>query len=154
MSEITDNYELYLQYSFKICQCDIIKYDILNDAYLKLYVYFEKYPEKTISKRLIYQTLRSVFIDYIRANKMILVDIQEYDFIDTDNIAKRRLADRHKVNEALGQLKFVDREILLRTEEDSLRNVAKTLRCNHVTIFNRRKEALIKLKEKWQNAKQ
>lgn len=150
VNEIADNYDLYLQYSYKITQSNQLKYDMLNEAYLKLDTYFKKYPEKTISKRLIYQTIKSVFIDYIRNNKLILVDIEYYDFVDNDEIAREALADRHRVNEALGEMKFVEREILLRTEENSLRNVARTLQCNHVTIFNRRKEALIKFKEQWQ----
>lgn len=154
LKELSDNYELYLGYAYKICLNEDLKYDIVNDAYIKLDAYFKKYPEKTISKRFIWQTLKSVYIDDIRSRRLVCINIDDIELNNNNDKEGERLTARIKLNEALGELKFVDREILLKTEEKSLRIVAKQLQCNHVTIFNRRKNALTKLKEQWQKRHQ
>ena len=155
LDKITEDYDLYLGYAYKICDCEIEKYDLLNDTYLKLHDGLLKYPNRKLSKRFIFLTMRSVFIDKLRKEtKWNYTDLDSIRELEQDKFTEDRLTSRTKLNEALSQLKFVDREILLRTEEKSLRIVAKQLQCNHVTIFNRKKEALIKLKKKWQNGKQ
>lgn len=140
LEDIGKDYDLYLSYAYKICGCDQSKGDLLSEAYLKLHAYLEKYPDKELTKSTVFLTMRSIFIDGKKKKKYttsLMVDVPEY---------KEDSTARHKLNNALSELKFKHREILLRTEESSLREVAKQLNCSHVAVHLRRQTALEKLR--------
>lgn len=140
------NDDLYRSYAYKICKCHELKNDLVNDMYIKIDATLKKYPSKELSNRFIYLTLRSIFLDGIRKNKEVLVD----NFPEIEQEKDKVLRDRITMDEVLSDMRFFDREILLKTHEKSLRKIAEEVGCSYVSIYNMKQEALIKLEKKWQ----
>ena len=124
------------QFALYICRDKQLADDIVNDMYLKLY-------EKTnINDYYVFRTIKSIFIDYKRkeVNTMSLDDVKQIAQLDNQTLEQRLM-----VNEALKELTFFEREILLHTHEKSLRKCEEQTGV-HYTVFNYHKnKALPKL---------
>lgn len=143
LHEYTVNDDLYKGYAYKICGCHELKHDLVNDMYLKLYDHLTKYPDKKISNRVIYLIIRSIFIDSIRKNKEMVVDsfpeqVEEEDFV---------LCGRITMDEVLSEMRFFDREILLKAQEKSFRKISTDIDCHHSTVSKMYNNSLEKVKK-------
>lgn len=144
------NDELYKSYAYKICNCNDLKNDLVNDMYIKLNDILTKNPDKEISKRFIFLMIRSIFIDGIRKNKEVLVDVMP----DIEDKKDPVLCSRITMDEVLSGMRFFDREILLKTHENSLRKVADEVGVHYVSIHNTKQKALDKLHKICQEKKE
>ena len=145
LSEFVVNDDKYKAYAYKICGCHELKNDLVNDMYIKLDAYLKKYPKKIISNSLIYLMIRGIFLNIVTRNREY-----PYESIPETIEDEEVLCERITIDEVLGEMRFFDREILLKTHETSLREVAKQVGCHHQTVNNLKQKALNKLKEKCQ----
>ncbi len=111
--------------------------------FLKLNKILEEEPSKEISDGYVYMILKSIYLNQVRDNKEFVLDGYVFEAIDNDESLEQRL----KINEALGQLPFVEREILLKTQEHTLRHLATEMGCSHEYIRLKRIDALENLKK-------
>lgn len=146
LSDYVKNDDLYKSYAFKICRCHDKKHDLVNEMYLKLDGIIKKNPLKKISNRFIFLMIRSIFIDGVRKKSEILLD-EMPDIQQEEDVV---LCQRITMDEVLGSMRFFDREILLKTQEQSLREIADEVGCSYVSVHNMKHKALDKLKKKWQ----
>ena len=123
-------------FALYICKDRSLADDIVNDMYLKLY------KKSNINDYYVFRTIKSIFLDYLRQKKdnVSIELIQELKVSDNQT-----LEERYLVNDALKQLTFFEREILLHTHEKSLRDCEKATGV-HYGVFNYHKnKALPKL---------
>lgn len=141
-----ENYDKYKSYAYKICKSHELKNDLVNEMYVKLGAILEKNPEKFISDRFIYLMIKSIFFNQVTRNREIPMEIppQEHE-IENDVLEERIMMD-----EVLSEMKFFDREILLKTHEKSLRKIAKEVGCPFQVVDSLKQSALTKLKIKCQ----
>ena len=73
------------------CPTEIAE-DFVQEMYIKIYTYYEKngndlmYNEDEINHFFIYVTLKSIYFDSIRKNKMIYVPLDQVNILDEDYI--------------------------------------------------------------------
>ncbi len=142
LEEFVEKDEKYKAYAFKICGCNELKHDLVNEMYLKLHTILKDEPSKEISDGYIYMMIKSIFLNQIRDNKEYVFDNYVFEAFDD----KEELTERLKVNEALNRLPFVKREILMKTEENTLRAVSREIGCSHEYVRQQRLSALNDLK--------
>ena len=137
---------LYRAYALKICGCNDLKDDLVNDMYIKLHGILERDPNKQINNSFIFLMIRSIFLDGIRAQREHTVDIMpepKYEPCEA-------LCERVQMDEALSRMKFYDRELLLKTHEKSVRQLAKEVGINYMKIHREKVKSIEKLKDIWQ----
>lgn len=137
------NDDLYKGYAYKICGSHELKHDLVNDMYIKLYEHTLKNPGKIVSDRFIYLIIRSIFIDSLRKNKENTVD--EFPELKEDEDVV--LCGRITMDEVLGEMRFFDREILLKGQEKSFRKIGIEIDCHHSTVSKMYNESLDKAKK-------
>ena len=143
MSRFVINDEKYRAYAYKICQCNDLKNDLVQEMYLKLYKILRENPEKEISERYVYLMIYSSFVDYTRKLRPYYIE----ERILKEEPADDELSERVKISDALGEMEFFDREVLLRTQEQSLRKVGQLMMVSKDTVAKYRDTAIIKLKK-------
>lgn len=144
LEELSKKDKQWRIFALYICKDKQLADDIVNDMYLKL-IY-----KTNINDYYVFRTIKNVFLDYIRLEKKIQtisIDLLS-ELISQDNEATEQ---RHEVNEALKQLTFFEREILLHTHEKSLRDCEAETGV-HYGVFNyHKKKALPKLSKIMKN---
>lgn len=163
------NDDLYRSYALKICGCNDLKNDLVNDMYIKLDGILTKDPKKKIDNGYIFLMIRSIFIDGIRKNREIYVSFDEerieqksqnYDcyinsarkiyvenkLIENQDNDYQKLCQRMAMDETLNTMSFYDREILLKLQETSLRKLSKKVGIHYQTLHKEKNIALKKLK--------
>lgn len=126
--------------ALKICGCKHLADDLVNDMYIK----FHNSPPKYITTSYVSYAIYHLFLNYNKKKK-ITKSIEDC-YIDVkceDDDLNLRL----KMDEALNELSFVDREILLHTHERSLRKNVEHLNITIRTLQHSKGIALEKLKE-------
>ncbi|UII80018.1 sigma-70 family RNA polymerase sigma factor [Flagellimonas sp. CMM7] len=143
LEEYVINDKKYRAYAYKICGCNELKHDLVNEMYLKLHSILENDASKEITDGYIYMMLKSIFLNQIRDNKEYIFDNYTFEAIDDSE----NLMDRMQMNEALGKLTFLDREVLLKCSEKSIRQVANETGIHYLQVYYQKQESLEKLKE-------
>jgi RNA polymerase sigma factor (sigma-70 family) len=147
LSHFAKHRNLYVGYALKICGDAHDAEDLVQEMYLKLDGILKKTPEKKITDSYIYLILYTTFIDIKRQYHP--ERIGQRDLKDEE-----RIWDLMQVNEALSKMRFVDREILIKTRQHSLREVAEMMGIHCTAVFKREKRALQKLKQIWQESQE
>ena len=124
-----------------ICRNKQLADDLTNDMYLQLH----KANYKEINDWFIFVIIKNLYLHHLRkTNKTKL-------FTELDKVEKaecnEKLNERHLINDALNELDFYDREILLHTSERSLRKNRDFLNITVDVLYYSRKNALEKLKD-------
>lgn len=153
-AQFSERYYKYKAYALKICamsglppnKSEEICLDLLHDVYLKLHKAKQKDPSKTFDDSYVYLSIRSALIDSQRKISPIPVLPSELYSIPDEECPV--MASRTTIDDALSDMKFFDREILLRTQETSLRKVAKEVGVSYSKVYQWQQEALKNLKEK------
>ena len=134
-----------------ICNDKELSEDLTNDMYIKVYESGKKYED--IHDGYIYRVIKNLYLHYLRKQKkektitftdFFKITDQELQIVDITN---EKLELRLLMNEALKEIDFFDREILLHTSERSLRKNEEYLGIKVGTLFYSRKIALKKLEE-------
>ena len=133
----------YRAYAFKICQCHETKNDLVNDMFIKLHGILDDDPSKEITDGYIYFMLRSIFLNQKRKQREYVVEGQIYEQPEDDG----PLEGRMMINDELSKMSFVEREALLCTSEESLREIGKKSGVHYLTIFKLKNKYLDKLKK-------
>jgi DNA-directed RNA polymerase specialized sigma24 family protein len=127
-----------------ICKDKYIADDLVNDMYLKLYDSGKTFQQ--INKWFVYVTMKNIYLNIIKRDKKS-VSIDAFyslsDFYTEDD----RLDNRKMIVRALNEIGFFDREILMHTQERSLRKNEKYLGISKNIIYYNSKNALKKIKE-------
>lgn len=139
LDELSKNDKNWREIATAICGNPQDADDLVNDMYIKLHKSKKTY--KQIDKWYVIRVIRNLFIDQCRKRKTISIEgmvfIQQID---------ETLEDRKIINEALNELRLLDREILLHTRERSYSANERYLGIKRSTIFSMQKEALKRLK--------
>lgn len=143
LEEYTVNDKLYKGYAYKICGCHELKKDLVNDMYIKIHDVLSKEPNKRISNGFIYMTIRSMFLNGQRDDRDVVVDNFPETVEDEDVV----LCGRITMDEVLGEMRFFDREILLKAQEKSFRKIGIDIDCHHSTVSKMYNESLDKVKK-------
>ena len=147
------NDSLYKGYALKICGCKHKKDDLVNEMYIRLHDILTKEPTKEISNPYIYSIIRSIFIDEKRNQHDKNGNVRFIYLEDLKKEHKQEITtdteERKKVNDNLNKLTLIEREILLQTRENSLREVGKRLGRSHQWVHVHANKALKKLKDKY-----
>lgn len=143
---VDQDYKKYLCYAYQITGCNHLKYDLVNDMFLKIHGILEINPEKEMNNGYIYLTMRSIFLNQNKKYTPEYIEDYDLSIIENECITPERI----QVNDVLSSMEFNHREILLRTHEDSLRTVATEIGINHQSVNNYKNKALTKFKELWQ----
>jgi len=144
---VDQDYHKYLCYAYRITGCNDAKYDLVSDTFIKIHGILEKSPEKELNNGYIYLTMRSIFFDSKRRQLPQYLEEMEFE----KECEPGAIVERLEVVTVLSSMEFRDREILLKTQEESLRSIAKKVGVNHQTVNNLKKKATEKFKELWQN---
>ena len=141
IEQLSKKDETWRKIAFSICKDKQLADDLVQDMYLKVYNLNPIKANKSYISFIIYH----LFIDHIRKqNKTISL---ENRYILEDISDDTTLEERKLMLDALNQLNLYDREILLHTHEDSLRNKVKELGISITKLFYGKHKALKKLKE-------
>ncbi len=150
VERFAQNYDKYRAYAYSICKCHDLKNDLCQDAYIKIDTLLTKNPQKEISDGFIYKTIQSVFIDRVRkAKPAYLEEIYTEPQITDQTTLKERL----EIQEILSNLFYFDREILMLTQRESLRSVAKKIGISPASVLKYKREAQQKVKMLWEDLK-
>jgi RNA polymerase sigma factor (sigma-70 family) len=131
-----------------ICGSKSLADDLTNDMYIKLHDSGKIYEEQKSIVNLVFTVIKNLYIDYLRKDKK-----NQKLFANTINeeieLAECKITaeNRKTVNDALNELSFFDREILLHTHERSLRKNEKLLDITVRVLHHSKKIALQKLLE-------
>ena len=130
--------------ALSICKDKYIAGDLVNEMYIKIYDSNKKWTE--INKWYIWVTMKHLYYDILKLeSKTVSIDyFYNIEDLQGDNDV---LEARKKINEALNELGFFDREILLHTHERSLRDNQEYLGINYRSLHYSKHNALKKLKE-------
>lgn len=139
--------------ALSICQNKELAEDLTNDMYIILHNTGKKYEQ--INASYIYRVIKTQYLMYLRDKKeTCFTEVFNDDYNLILENCNKNLKERELINEALKELTFFEREILLHTSERSLRaneehfkdsngNVTMSYR----VIHHSKKNALEKLKE-------
>ena len=126
--------------ALKICGCKSLADDLVNDMYLKIY----NLKPKKFNTSYISYTIYHLFLNHIKKEtKTIYLDDTFINISDEEDI---ELLERKTINNALDELSFADREILLHTHERSLRKNVEYLGISIRTLQYGKNKGIEKLK--------
>lgn len=136
LTELSKKDKQWRKFAVYICKDKYLADDIVNDMYLKLH------DKKNINDWYVCMTIKSIFLDYIKQQKptICIDDIKELSQSDNQTLQQRFMID-----EALKQLTFFEREILLHTHEKSLRECEAETGVAYGVFNYHKKKALPKL---------
>lgn len=127
LATISQYHGVWLKMAFKIINkkdCDDEANELVQEAYLKLHDHFQKTELKSISSLYIFKVLRNTY--YNQKTK------KQYEYPTDDILVFEDLEDsqdtleaRKMMAEALDELPFLEREILLQHQEKSQRQLQK-----------------------------
>jgi len=139
LNELSKRDSEWRKIALKICGNKSLADDLVNDMYLKIHKRNPSYWNTDYISYAIYH----LYLEHLRTNAktIFLDDINIIETNDNDYTTEIRI----KVDNALNELGFFDREILLHTHEKSLRKTAETLNMNYGKVFYQKKLALEKL---------
>ena len=141
LQELSKEDKKWRRMALAICRNKQLADDLTNDMYLQLH----KANYKEINDWFIFVIIKNLYLHHLRkTNKTKL-------FTELDKVEKaecnEKLNERHLINDALNELDFYDREILLHTSERSLRKNRDFLNITVDVLYYSRKNALEKLKD-------
>lgn len=147
LRELSKDDKKWREMAFSICKDRELSDDLTNDMYLKLNNSGKVYKEQKNIINLVFTTIKNLFIDHIRKDikkqKLFINNINtEFEVVECNG----RLQNRILINDALNELSFFDREILMHTSERSLRKNRDYLDLTVSVLFYGRKNALKNLK--------
>jgi DNA-directed RNA polymerase specialized sigma24 family protein len=117
--------------------------------YIRLHDILTKTPDKEIQDIYIFMLMRSIYLTQQKRNTKFLY-VEDYHDYQLSNEEPETLEERRTLDNCLSKLGFYDREVLLKTNEISLRKLSKQIGCNHQTVANYKNKAFQKLKKIWQ----
>lgn len=130
---------IWRKIALSICKDKQLADDLVQDMYLKIY----QINPKKVNKSYISYCIYHLFLAHIKnQNKTISLE-KCYTLPDTYD--ESVLKDRIEITKALQELELYDCEILLHTQEDSLRNKSKELGITVDKLFYGKKKAFKKL---------
>ena len=142
LEELSKKDKQWRIFALYICKDKQLADDIVNDMYLKLM------DKVSVNDYYVFRTIKTTFLDYIKANSnTISIDLFP-DFAIFDN---ETTTERHEVNEALKKLSFFEREILLHTHEKSLRDCEAETGVYYGVFNYHKKKSLEKLSKIMKN---
>ena len=143
LDKLSKDDQMWRRLAFNLCKDKQIADDLVQDMYIKMYNLSLKYPNKDVNSWYIYSTLRTMYFNYLKLRKQTISIENCYILeISEDNTL---LNDRKLINSALEELSMYDREILLHTNERSLRANREYLGITVDKLFYGKKKALDKL---------
>lgn len=142
LEELSKKDKQWRIFALYICKDKQLADDIVNDMYLKLM------DKVSVNDYYVFRTIKTTFLDYIKANSnTISIDL----FPDFDIFDNETTKERHEVNEALKKLSFFEREILLHTHEKSLRDCEAETGVYYGVFNYHKKKSLEKLSKIMKN---
>ena len=173
LNKLSKDDQMWRRLAFNLCKDRQIADDLVQDMYIKMYNLSLKYPNKDVNSWYVYSSLRTIYFNYLKSSKQTIsvdfcytnTDNNNQDEPDTqetegykwvfkaiDGIQEDEyiyssvlLDDRKLINSALEELSMYDREILLHTNERSLRANREYLGITVDKLFYGKKKALDKL---------
>ncbi len=142
LNELAKQNNLWYSYALKICKCEHLANDLVQEMYIKL-----SNQDKEVNKSFVYLTLKSIFINQKKKEKHIFTD-NLCDSIFKDN-NESNINERNEALDLIKDLNFVEREVLLLTHNSSLRALAKEIDVPWHVLRYKKKQALDKLKNKY-----
>lgn len=144
LEELAKEDKRWRQIAFVICGDKDLANDLTNDMYLKFY----DRNITDISVNLVFTVIKNLFIDHLRqqskTQKLYINTINnELTVFECREVVEKRIM----INNALNELSFHDREILLHTHERSLRKNEEELNIGRGTLERAKKIALERIKE-------
>lgn len=118
------NDKLWRQYALKICGSQYDADDLVQEMYLKLS------DKKELSKKYVYLTLYSLFIDSKRKQRH---DVEISNKIELSESQKNKYDDLHVTNE-LSKVPFKIRECFIEHQNKSYRQMQEEFNINYATI--------------------
>ncbi len=137
--------------AYRICKSRSLSDDLTNDMYIKLYECGKTYEQ--INDWYVYRTIKTLWLHHLRiTNKQL--DVTDIIQRTIDELLSLKmityqdiLKSRKLINEALNEMFWYHREILLHTSERSLRKNEKFLGVTVDKLYYTRKNALKELKK-------
>lgn len=140
LEELAKQDKLWRKYAISICNDKHLADDLVNDMYLKLK------DCKEFNNSYVYRTIKSLFIDHVRKNKITFLQIDELN-----NVAyqETKTQDRRDCLDILRDVDIYTKEILLTTHEMSLRDAENELGVAYYTLNYYKNKGLKKLRKKY-----
>lgn len=138
-----NDYEKYLEFAFRISGCNHLKYDMVNDMFIRLDEVLNECPGKKISDGYIYVIMKYSYLNLVSRKKEYPTDTSTFMLAEEDD---ETLCERQRISETLSRLSFKDREILLKCQEESFREVGRKLGMHHTTVSKIYSQSMEKLK--------
>lgn len=128
-----ENYNKFINYSFKICNDEFLAIDLVHEAFIKI-------GNKKVNCSYVYLTIKSIYLDQKRKDKLT-VDIENVDeFVEQNEF---ELKDEY--NKVMEGMPFAIKECLLENQNYSLRKLEKRYHINYGKILrmvNKAKEII------------
>jgi len=144
LEELCKNHDKWVRMAQSICGNRDKANDLTQDMYLKLHN-----STQEINEWYVYRTIKSIFIDEIRANKnQTFVEIDNLAVIDETADHNQNNINYEIVKKEFDSLKWHEQTIIKHSYNDGLRECATKMGINKQTVTNYRN----KLKQKvWQS---
>ena len=147
---ITENYEYFLDVAYSITKCHSSKKDLINDTFLRLESLVKRNPEKEINEGYVYLTMKSIFISEKRKNRETLQESAFFVYMVDEESEKTET--RLLVNQALNEIPFINREVLLKSQEIGMKQISRESDIPYCRIKAIKKESLQMLESKLNKA--
>lgn len=147
LDDLCANDKRYQRMARQITHDDFLADDILQETYLKIH-------EATQAKKLIitdsfvYKCLKNTFIDHIRRSKKI---VYCPELAHNSLIEESKTDLRHEVADTLDKMTFVEREILIRSQEISMRQIGRDTGMTERMVRYKKNKSVDKFKTLWQS---
>ena len=149
LDELSKEDKRWRKIALYICKDKSLADDITNDMYIRLYDTGKKYSD--INSTYVYLTIKSLYLNHVRNNGKTFTFTEIFDECEREIKelfnCEDLLQERQLINNALKELSFFDREILLHTSERSLRDNEEYLGIKYQTLHFMKNRAMEKLKE-------
>lgn len=142
LEEYVGKYDKYLAYAFSICGCNDLKNDLVNDMFLKLDRILKEDPSKEVTDGYIYMILKSTYLNQVRDNKEFVLDGYVFEAIDDKEVLEKRV----EVLEALKKINYTTREIVLKSMEMPMRDIADLIGVSKGCIQGHKEKGIKQLK--------
>ena len=152
LHSISPYHDVWLKMAFKIIGKDDTDKanELVHNMYLRLSFFFEKKKVDKVSSLYIYKTLRNLFYN---SSKEDLIECPTDDMTVFEELEDNQdtLNARKKMSERLQEIPFLEREVLLQTQEKSQRKLAKETGTNRKRLRLYQNRAMDRLKELYQD---
>lgn len=140
LEELAKNHQTWIMIAYKLCKNDDLCNDLVQDMYLKLHNY-----KKEISVGYVYFTIKSIWLDGIRKNKIDLdYEIKDIQTIDLDMESFLIKENQYKIiEETKESLKWHEQKII---ELSTIKGIRPLARESGIS-----KEQIVKTRNKLKN---